>query len=332
MPRAGGGTGGGGRSSGGHSSSRAGSGHRVSGGRAGSFNNSHSSHYRAPKTSVHNHYYGMPGMFFAPRRRRASYMGGTGCAPVLIVVLIFLALIIIFSAVNMSSSKPDIPKSTANREKAETGIAFQNNCVIDELGWVDNVSKTERRLKNFYDKTGVQPFIYLKAYDPRLSTDSKKQEFALQWYEDNIDNEGTFLYVYFAERNTDSDVGYMYQVNGKQISSVMDAEAVDIFWAYLDSVWYGDMSTDDVFVSAFDNTAQRIMTKTTTDADIMLWVVIFAGAALTLALVIKAMKLKRRHDKEANEEAERILKTPLGTYEDDLADKYTKNTDNGKED
>ncbi len=337
MPRAGGGMGGGGRSFGGHSSSRSSGSHRVSGGRAGGSGNragsygSRSSHYSAPR-NVHGNFYGAPRMFFAPRPPRhygGGYARSFGCGGALtIVVLIFILIIVL----TVSVSTPGIPKSTANREKANTGVAFQNDCIIDELDWFDNVPKTERRLKDFYDKTGVQPFIYLKAYDPDIRTDSEKEAYANQWYEDNIGNEGTFLYVYFAEKNTDGDVGDMYYVNGKQVGSVMDAEAVDIFWAYIDNAWYGNMSTDDVFVSAFNNTAQRIMTKTTTNTDIILWVVVFAGAVLVIVLVIKAMKLKRQHEKEANEEAERILKTPLGSYEDDLADKYTKNTDNGKED
>jgi hypothetical protein len=68
-------------------------------------------------------------------------------------------------------------------------------------------------LKAFYDETGVQPFIYLKGYDSSLSTDSQKTEFAEDWYEENIDDEGTFLFVYFAEPNQDEDVGFMAYVN-----------------------------------------------------------------------------------------------------------------------
>ena len=115
-------------------------------------------------------------------------------------------------------SNDDIPASSYNREPIHADIGFNNNCIVDELDWFDNIGQTSRRLENFFDKTGVQPFIYLKAHDSALTTDAEKTEFAEDWYEDNIDNEGTFLFMYFAEENQDEDVGYMAYVNGKQVT------------------------------------------------------------------------------------------------------------------
>lgn len=342
MARAGGGGSSGGRSGGGHSTSRSSGGHRVGSSgssRAGAgFGSSRPGGgfnggpgvpggpgYRPPM-------YGAPrgpvwhgGGFFpvgAPRRRPARM--GCGCgASVVAVLLIILIFAVLFSPAGGGDS--GIPASTANREKVSTGVAYHNDCIIDELGWFDNISRTEKELQSFYNKTGIQPYIYLRAYDASLTTDAEKLAFAEDWYEQNIDNEGTFLYIYFAEADQDYDVGYMCYVNGKQITSVMDAEAVDIFWAYLDNAWYSNMSTDDLFVTVFNNTAERIMDKTTTGADIVKWIVIIVGAVILICLVIKLMKVKRQNEKEANEETERILKTPLNTSDpdDDLADKYT---------
>lgn len=269
------------RSSGGHSSSRSSGGHRISSSRSSSFHSSRSSHHSrgssfrsAPPPS-----FGGPGMPPPPpprghRRRsyRRTYYGGSTdrSLPFIIVAIIVLVTIlsmfpIFFSAMSLGSSRiSSIPASTRNREKLNSGLSFDSNCIIDELDWFDSVSGTGRQLKTFFDKTGVQPYIVLLKYHPELVTDFQKEEYAQAYYEDNIDNEATFLYMYFAEEDQDNDVGYMCYVNGKQVDSVMDTEAIEIFWGYLDRNWYSDMSTDTLFENAFTKTAETIMTKSRT--------------------------------------------------------------------
>ena len=337
MGRAGGGSHSGGRSSGGRSGgSRSSGGHRSSSSRssfssssrAGSGSSFRGSSfggggYRNPPPP-RNHY---GGYRHRPYHHTTVYTGGrarVGCGTQIVAVLIVLMVIFAMVRLDGGFGSSNIPASTINREKVNTGVAFQNDCIIDELGWFDNISSTSKKLQNFYNETGVQPFIYLKAYEPSLATDDQKVTYAEQWYEDNIDNEGTFLFIYFAEEDQDGDVGYMSYVNGKQISTVMDAEAVDIFWAYLDNAWYTDMSTDDMFVQIFNNTAKRIMDKSTTSADVWKWVVVGVVVVAGGFIIIKIMKTKRQHDKEENEETERILNTPLeGKPADDLVEKYS---------
>lgn len=292
MPRAGSG---GSHSSSHRSSSRSSGGHRISSShsRAGSrHSSSSSSSYHRSGPSYHSAppppppSYRGPGMPPPPSRRRGyrrrTYYGGSsgGCISSVIVFIIVLTMVfalmsVFFSTIlsrsshNSNSSNSlnspnssnsfSAPASTRNREKLSTGVSFDSNCIIDELNWFDSVSKTGARLKTFYDKTGVQPYIVLLQYHPELTTDSQKEEYAQDYYENNIDNESTFLYMYFAEEDQDNDVGYMCYVNGIQVDSVMDAEAVDIFWEYLDRNWYSDMSTDELFEKAFTKTAETIM-------------------------------------------------------------------------
>lgn len=198
--------------------------------------------------------------------------------------------------------------------------------IVDNIGWFDNVTKTEKSIKKFYDKTGVQPYIVLNAYDSTLLTDTAKEEYAKKWYDEHIKNESTFLYMYFAEPDTDNDVGYMAYVNGKQVSSVMDSEAIEIFWAYVDKYWYSDMSTDDMFTTIFTKTADRIMTKSTTAADVGNNAVKVIGVIVVFAGIIVVMVLRRKHKAEEAKETEKILNTPLNgdSEADDLLKKYKK--------
>lgn len=309
MGRAGAGGSGGGGSFGGHSSGRISGGHQVGGGRVGSggFN---SGGFSGGYSGGHYHYYSI--------NRQSSPLA----------VVIFAIILLVIFAVDLfgNNSGVSIPKSTYNREKVNTGVAFQNDCIVDELGWFGNIPKTEKKLKKvFYDKTGIQPYIVLKGYDISLKTNEQKEAYARDYYEKNIDNEGTFLYMYFAEPVADQDVGYMCYVNGKQVTEVMDSEAVEIFWAYVDANWYSDMSTDDLFLTVFNKTASRIMKKTTTAKDIMFLVVILVIIVASVVGVIFIIKAKRKAEKEKAEETERILRTPLHSLspdDDDLRDKY----------
>lgn len=338
MGRAGSGSGGSGGSFGGHSpSSRSSGGHHVgsSTGRAGmgsrpspssrSYGSGPSrnygpSHYGPPPpppprhySSYHRYDYGYP-----PPVVHHYYGRRSTLATIIVVIIIAIAVF----ASSMSGAVSSIPASTQNRTKLSTGIAYQNDCIQDEIGWIENKASLSKDLQKFYNTTGVQPYIYLRAYDANLQTDADKTAFAEQWYEENIGNEGTFLFMYFAEQDVDNDVGYMAYVNGKQVTSVMDAEAVEIFWAYVDSYWYSDMSTVDMFDSIFNDTAERIMTVTTTKADVGKAAFRAAAVIAVGVIIVVVLVIHNKRKKEENEETAKILGTPLDSS-DSLVDKYT---------
>lgn len=328
MGRAGAGGGGGGHSGGGHSSSRSSGGHHVSSGSSGRRAGGEGSSYSGRSSYGGGGFYG-GGFYPRPPRRSTVIVSNGGGFNFIVVLIIF---IVIFYSVfggflsPDSSSTKSVPKSTQNRERLESGVGYDNNCIVDNIGWFDNVTKTEKSIKKFYDKTGVQPYIVLNAYDSTLLTDTAKEEYAKKWYDEHIKNESTFLYMYFAEPDTDNDVGYMAYVNGKQVSSVMDSEAIEIFWAYVDKYWYSDMSTDDMFTTIFTKTADRIMTKSTTAADVGNNAVKVIGVIVVFAGIIVVMVLRRKHKAEEAKETEKILNTPLNgdSEADDLLKKYKK--------
>lgn len=314
MPRPGT-SGGGHRSSGGHSSSRVGGGHHV--GRSSRPTGS-SSFNSGP--SMHHYHHTPP----PPRRgyygyRRNVYTSSSSGLGTLIACLIAFA-VVIFSFFMIASDDSDVT-STINREKIENPIPYDNNCIKDELGYVENTSKLSKNLKNFYNKTGIQPYIYLKSYDETLTSDSQKDNYAQNWYEQNIDNEDTFLFVYYEDQDP-NEIGYMAYVNGKQVTSVMDSEAVNIFWNYIDRYWTDDsLSTVEVFTKTFNSTANTIMEKSTTSNDIIKIICIIVGIIIVIGGIIYILRMKFKRDKEKAKETVEILKTPLDKS-DELRDKY----------
>ena len=314
MPRPGTSSGGH-RSSGGHSSSRVGGGHHV--GRSSRPTGS-SSFHRGP--SMHHYHHTPP----PPRRgyygyRRNVYTSSSSGLGTLIACLIVFA-VVIFSFFMIASDDSDVT-STINREKIENPIPYDNNCIKDELGYVENTSKLSKNLKNFYNKTGIQPYIYLKSYDETLTSDSQKDNYAQNWYEQNIDNEDTFLFVYYEDQDP-NEIGYMAYVNGKQVTSIMDSEAVNIFWNYIDRYWTDDsLSTVEVFTKTFNSTANTIMEKSTTSNDIIKIICIIVGIIIVIGGIIYILRMKFKRDKEKAKETVEILKTPLDKS-DELRDKY----------
>ncbi|MBD5452597.1 MAG: hypothetical protein HDR25_08155 [Lachnospiraceae bacterium] len=338
MGRAGAGGGGHRSSGGGHSSARSSGGHRVSSGggshsRAGSSSRGSYSYRGSTPPSMHTG----PGMPPPPRRygyygRRHYGYGGYGgysrFSVTLLVVLMVLGLMIALSGAFRSTSQQysykDM-KSTIVREKIDTKNAYMNDCIIDELGWFNNTSRTASRLKEFWEETGVQPYIILRAYDSTLATDAQKERWATEYYDENFDTENIFLFVYFAEEDTDNDVGYMAYANGYETSSVMDSEAIEIFWSYIDRYWYTDAETDDVFINAFNNTADVIMHVSTTGKDIIKWMIILCVVIVVGVVLVTVIKQKNKRAKEKAEEEAKILNTPIDTMvSDNLEDKYLK--------
>jgi hypothetical protein len=269
-----------------------------------------------------------PGMPPPPRRRRGGGCLTSVMVMIVIVVCILIGIADMFSGGSrqtsaQSSAKASGQTSTIQREKLESGNAYINDCIEDELGWFDNISKTESKLKEFWEDTGVQPYIILRDYDASLTTDSAKEQWATDYYDANFDTENIFLFVYFAEQDTDNEVGYMAYASGKQVSSVMDSEAIEIFWNNIDKYWYSDASTDDLFVNAFNDTADTIMHVSTTGKDIFKWILIVIAIVAVGVIIINLVKQKNQRAKEKAEEDQKILNTPINDIaKDNLENKY----------
>lgn len=345
MPRPGGG-GGSHHSSGSHSFSHSSSSHRVgsshSSGRpmggsrpSSGFRSSGSSGgYHGPRYSGGFGGPRPPRRFYGGRRTTVVYSNGDeiprtgGLAAAFFII--WIALFIIFIAVSTSTSRGESSsasnaKSTIQRERLETNYGYISDCVEDELGWLDNVSRTETKLKNFYDKTGVQPYVILKAYDSSLTTTKEKENWATNYYDTHFDRENIFLVIYFAERDSDNDMGIVTYTPGNQAVAVMDSEAKEIFSNYLDRYWFDDsLSMDDVLVNTFNKTASVIMRVSTTAKDVVKWILIVILVALSIFGIIRVLKLKAQREKEKAEEDARILNTPIDDVANNMADNLEK--------
>lgn len=248
---------------------------------------------------------------------------------ILSTIITAVALMMIFSVVmSMLRGSGGIPASTVARERVDTRNAYVNDCIVDEIGWIQNPSRLSRNLQEFYEKTGCQPFIYLKVYDSEMSSETAREAWTQEYYDTTFaDRQNTLLYVYFCDRN-DEGYGDSCLWMGTEASIVMDSEAVDIFWAYLDYDWdtWDTNDNDGMFADVFSKTASRIMVKTTTANDVKAKLLVIVGIVVVAAAAIVIIRMVFKRQKEAAEETVAILNAPLGrTSADDLADKYNDN-------
>lgn len=169
--------GGGGHSSGGshsHSSRSHGSSHSHSSRSSGrSYSSSSSSSYSSSRSYGGGHHY-----------HHHHYSNG-GSSPSISAIFTWIAICFILLAVYIiiSPSSSSIPASTTQRERVNTKNAYINDCVIDEIGWIDNETKVASKLKEFYKLTGCQPYIILREYDSTMDTMSKREAWSQSYYD-----------------------------------------------------------------------------------------------------------------------------------------------------
>lgn len=278
---------------------------------------------RSMRPTTYNQY---PQNQYPPQSGYNNQRRNTGASTVILIVFLMFVMLLFLA---MFSGCSQGPTNDYNREKLKNNIPYNTDCIVDDLGFFVDPAKTGQRLKTFYDQTGIQPYIVITESTPALQNYSQTQmdEYLKNYYKQHINNENSFLYMYFGDPYfTETDeVGDMYIYRGENIKSIMDPAAVDIFWDYMDQEWRSDLETDDLFVKVYDETAKRIMTKSTTTKDIMMRVLLIVGIVAVGLLALYYVKLKHKREREKAKETEDILATPLATddpNDDDLLKRY----------
>lgn len=255
-------------------------------------------------------------------------------AGIIVVALLFALLTTAFPScgrsydVGPSYGQTQSESSATVREKLDSSLVTKTDWYTDADGdWIHSASRLTGGLEHFYDKTGVQPYVYILPNGESTSVEELSR-LADELYEELFTDEGHFLLVFCDDGNESFNCGYAV---GSAASSVMDEEALDILADELNYAYTYADSDEEVFSDAFSETADRIMSaadeqardKTMGTVGIVVAVVVVAGA---VAFYI----VRRRKAKQAEEQQqmEDILNTPLEKFGDkdveDLADKYEK--------
>lgn len=276
-----GGSRGGGRSFGG---SRGG-GNRLGGGpsrnRGGSNRNTGGGGFNRP-TPRGGYYGGLPpflgGYGLGRSSRRRGYNRGGGCggcagggclSSILTIFLILFAFNFIWGMIPGNNSQSavetvQVNSSTIERKPIEKGLVNETDYYQDNLDWIDNPNEIKNGLAHFYDKTNIQPFVYITDNIDGNTNPAPEEidAFATQLYDQLFTDEAHLLLVHF-ENFDEYRYEYSYHtIYGSQAKVLMDSEAEDILFDYLDYHYQRDITNAQFYSEAFKDTADRIMTVT----------------------------------------------------------------------
>lgn len=112
------------------------------------------------------------------------------------------------------------------REKVErySGVTYTDNCVFDNANAISNPKELENSLEKFYKLSGIQPYVLTTGYMSSIHTQEQADEYAEQFYADNITEGRSILFVYYSNYE-ESELGYHSLVMGTSL----DKELKDKF-------------------------------------------------------------------------------------------------------
>lgn len=296
--------------------------HRSSGGRThyGSSRGGGSSSRGEGRSSYSG--YGVGSRYYGRHYPRSSYHYTRGSELVGFIITFIIMAMAVSAMIVANTSMGRITKSTQVREKLPSSMCTViDTWYEDDINWIYDDRTLERGLRNFYNETGVQPYLYItdniggKA-KPTLSDFENTLQ---KKYDELFSDEGHVL-VCFMESSP--NVYATYYVVGQQAKSVIDEEAGNILLDYFDYYYTSDLSDEELFSTSFTKAAERMMTVTNTVKTLALRVglavCIVAMLIVVFLFVIKARKLKVE---QAKADAA-ILGTEVKEEEDPLLSKY----------
>ncbi len=253
---------------------------------------------------------------------------GCGCGSgfiVFIIIVIIAAFVLSFGSGdifgNYSGGSEEIVKSTIVREPLPKGSVAETGYFTDNAGIISNETTLLAGLKNFYNKTGVQPYVYIT---DTIGAAGSLDSFTNSLYDELFKDEAHLLLVLQFEYG--DFTGYNF-VTGSLANTVVDMEAGDILEGYLQRYYYDNSLSYEEFISkTFDDTATRIMSVTTSP-----WipVLIVLGVLAVLILLFVWWRHAKKKKEEEAKRTEEMLKTPLEKFGEtgDEAERLAKNYD-----
>ncbi|WP_321971327.1 hypothetical protein [Paratractidigestivibacter sp.] len=280
--------------------------------------------------------------------------GCGGCAGTIIGFLIVAMLLMVLSGAMNSCSgyngydygnsshgsySSDYTTTTSDTVRTKLdGVVSKTAYYTDEDGdWIHSASKLENGLSHFYDKTGVQPYIYILK-NGSVTSSSELETLAAKYYDQLFTDEGHFLLVFCDNGKGTFNAAYWY---GTQARTVMDDEAIGVLREQLSRAYNNASSEEEIFSDAFYNTADVIMKAAdseTSKGNILKVVGVVGVVAIVGGVAYVAIRKKKEADAERAKRANEILNTPLEKFSDasdptgdknidDLAAKYEDKSD-----
>lgn len=256
---------------------------------------------------------------YNPMYRTSYYRPMTPLGGTLSIVL---AIIVIVAG--LIAARPNIQQSTIERSKLDSSLCTRvDTWYQDDINWIHDEKTLLKGLKTFYNKTGVQPYLWITDnVNGKAKPNTSDFETALKSkYSELFKDEGHVI-VCFMESSPSVYATYYWA--GSVAKGVIDDEAGEILLDVIDSKYTSDLSDEEMFSKSFSDAATRMMkVGRTTKQYIILAVAVVAGLGIIVGFIF-LLKAKRKSDAEEAEERERILNTDIDEMSDSVLNKYNK--------
>lgn len=283
------------------------------GGGGGHFN------YGSSRGGGHSRGGGRSSSNYSPVYRTSYYRPMTPLGGTLSIVL---AIIVIVAG--LVAARPNIQQSTVERSKLDSSLCTKvDTWYQDDINWIHDEKTLLRGLKTFYDKTGVQPYLWITDnINGKIKPNTSDFETALKSkYLELFKDEGHVI-VCFMESSPSVYATYYWA--GSAAKGVIDDEAGEILLDVIDSKYTSDLSDEEMFSKSFSDAATRMMKVGHTTKQLIIIAVI---VLLCLGFVVSVylwVKTRAKARAEEAEETQRILNTPIDEIGESVLDKYNK--------
>ncbi len=257
----------------------------------------------------------------------------------IVLVFLIIALVMVgFGACSSGGGYTDysgtvIEGDGIEREKLESGLCKESSQWIDdELGWLRSQSTVRNGMKDFYDQTGVQPYLIITDNingKGRDVTDSEVEAYLEDIYDSLYSDEGHMIFL-FDEYSESQYLRYLYV--GSAAKSVMDSSAEEIFLNLADR-YYEDytLSDDEYFAKIFTESANVLMkdyTANTRSRTMITVILVIAIAIVVILLIVRQIQASKTKEAEHMKD---ILNTDIGASpsQEELLKKYGGDSDSG---
>ena len=186
-------------------------------------------------------------------------------------------------------------QSTIVRGKLE-GVVKKTDWYEDKIGWISSKNVLIKGLEDFYKKTGVQPYVLFVPYSSDLWANGvlqpdKADEYLEKVYAEKFDDEGHFIFAYFQcakDSKTEMEGEFRY-LSGYSADTIMDSEAIRIFWGYFETNYYNTSLTIEEMISkTFSKTADSIMSNSKEESKLpmILSIILIVGFIIFIIYIL----------------------------------------------
>lgn len=245
---------------------------------------------------------------------------------VILVIAIIAEIFLISSVFGSFFGAGSTPRERLSADLVHTSRSWYE----DRLGWIYDEDELLSGMEDFYEETGVQPYLLIcgdiEGYGYDLS-DDMAEEYLAGLYESLFSDEGHMIYM-FMEYMPSYYMTFIY--TGSDADRVMDAAAREEMFEITDRLYYDEDLTDEEFFSeVFSETADEIMED---GRGAGRYVVLLLSIAIPIALIWEFLRRKKKYEtEERKRRVKEILETPLEPSQDEkeLREKYLKPGEKG---